>query len=805
LIGLLAAFTAGAQVPVGITRFIDPQIYSYPAPLNITSITGDNEMATPWASNAMLPLFPDPAGIPVLFPLNDGNIGACGNGGIAGWVQISKLAGIGVAPTTGNTALTAGPCIPGYATAVSPNGTWNDGQSWKGAVAAFRSNRLLAYVYRQSNAGDSFTDSSLVMSPDAGQTWVDYGRYSAYAVTGATCSSSVVVLTVSNSLSVGQKIYVHDMTPDYGGKQTITALDSGSVTYTLKDIFGTTRTCPSGVWSSGGSFGILASDGSAPDGPLGAYNMMWPASAGRQMVNPAFISYGQDGNYLSGIESVCAPNVYVCGTSLDLAGSGSTQAMYLWRVPVSQEMTKASYQWYTCPGYVPNWPVADSVCDGSNVANWTSTMSSATPLLYATTGSARPQQVFHLKYLPSHKAYVTAAISRLGGRLAFYWAPHPWGPYYPVTASECTEGDVNNPHGCAAFFSLLDYGENIVSTTPPVTQIRSVGKSGYGIGGSPVFWTVEAASGRVPFTGAARRADFMGISGQLNMGHRFTSGVESDAISRRGAGYSLDWWSDIWDHGGMTTDNNVARTRFRDLLSGGTKHVDSVGSGTGYPPFTPIVYPLLDGVHVTGNSYAYHLQTSFTDSAVFSGNSSWTAVYAIKADNISGQVFAQLSHSFPVYSPWDLEFVFGGANAGDVCVSFSVNAGKFCTAGSTVTAGVWYFLAVSAKASASGYPTLTYYLGNAGSITEFGGTDLSVSATGSSGGGITKTCTSCTLTQSIATGGAWWYGSTGQGNGGFSGTYGELGLYSGVVPSYAIREIYRTLRTDWARVGRGAI
>jgi hypothetical protein len=38
-----------------------------------------------------------------------------------------------------------------------------------------------------------------------------------------------------------------------------------------------------------------------------------------------------------------------------------------------------------------------------------------------------------------------------------------------------------------------------------------------------------------------------------------------------------------------------------------------------------------------------------------------------------------------------------------------------------------------------------------------------------------------------------------------NGTVGEAGLYYGVVPSHVIREIYRTLRTDWTRVGRGTL
>jgi hypothetical protein len=47
-----------------------------------------------------------------------------------------------------------------------------------------------------------------------------------------------------------------------------------------------------------------------------------------------------------------------------------------------------------------------------------------------------------------------------------------------------------------------------------------------------------------------------------------------------------------------------------------------------------------------------------------------------------------------------------------------------------------------------------------------------------------------------------WEGSTGES---LNGVLGEVGVYSGAVPGHVIREIYRTLRVDWARVGRGAI
>src|SRR5665647_3742485 len=74
---LLFGVAAFAQKPIGIPRFIDPWIDGWALQ---TNVSGDNEMATAWAANSMLSLFPDPSGLPVLFPVNDSTVsGTHGN------------------------------------------------------------------------------------------------------------------------------------------------------------------------------------------------------------------------------------------------------------------------------------------------------------------------------------------------------------------------------------------------------------------------------------------------------------------------------------------------------------------------------------------------------------------------------------------------------------------------------------------------------------------------------------------------------------------------------------------------------
>jgi hypothetical protein len=828
---LLGACALFAQKPAGITRFIDPWLDYW---VLRTNISGDNEMATAWAANSMLPLFPDPGGLPVLAVTNDGNAAAC-SGNISIF-QISKLAGIGVGATTSNTLLTPfANCMSSYgSSSTEPSNTWLGRLSagdtgtvgtWKGVVMAFRNGRLLAPFYRQDNAGTAFGDSTMTMSPDAGQTWIDYGRWQAYTVTSAACAGNTVTLTAANALSAGKKIIVHDVGAGYDGKQTLTNATTSTVQYVSM--------CP-GTSPTSGYFGVLDASGSEPIGPCQAndcgtanpsYGMMWPG-INNNMAVQMIISYGQDGNYPSGIEAACDPRVYVCGLAHNPAGNGG---IVLYRFPVDHEMDKSLYQWYMCSGYSSYFPVADTACDGNNPANWTSAQGNATVLLYAYLQGNRPAQVFMMKYLASHNSYLTANISRTptGNRLSFYWAPHAWGPFYPVTNSDCSERDSNYPYGCVPFFSLMDYGENVISSTPPLTQIRISAKNDHDSGnnaGSPGFWTVEAGGGRVPFVGAARRAEYMGTTSQLGVGHRFVTGNEAGAISRRGKGtsgsYWLDWWVDFWDHGGATSNGATNRSWFRDLITGGSRYfMLSWDDGFTGHTWTHSANLAAVGPYLGGAGYNTRFTSNFNDTVLSAGggNNDWTYVGVFNITNPNcavsgcpaGGVQNEFGRDIPVglilnTSTSKVQIVAGAGagHSGNLCALFFSGTVSYCTADGVVTTNTWYFLAVSAKANPSGTPTLTFYLGTAGTITEYGGVNMATSPNGTSGGGVTKACASgCNTTPATPSASI----NLGQDWEGIQGYLGEAGLYAGTLPSHVIREIYRTLRTDWARVGRGAI
>ena len=827
---LLAGFAATAQKPVGVTGFVGA-VNDYWA-LH-TNTTGDAHYFQAWAANSMLSLFPDPTGLPVLGTVNDGSTAGC-SGNIE-LIQLSRLANPLTTPTTGNTLVTALPCLTSFGTSPgdigAPSGTWaghltggdvfNSG-TWKGVVTAFRNGILLAPFYRQTAAGDAYGDATLVLSPDVGQTWVDYGRYKAYTVTGASCTSTTATLTVANALSAGQKIYVHDVGVPYNGKQTVATATGSQVTYAVSTCVGAT--------GSVGYFGLLTAGGSAPLGPSdGSYpaDIMWPVSGGKNpMVQQTIVNYGQDGSYPSGIESACDPTVWVCGLAVDLTQSPAPTI--LWRVPVGEEMDKTQYRWYACTGYASYWAVAETVCDGNVAGTWTSTLANATPLFNtpaAANAGSYPGPAFSVTFSSAHGSYVLSTSVPLKGKISYRWAPHPWGPWYIVGHSECSSSDgiTCNP----SFQSLMGYGENIISTTPPKTQIRLSttvwqGTAGHSSAGNPSWWTVEAASGRVPVTAVARRADFMGGSGQFGMGHRFASGNEAGAISRRGltlggGTYLLDWWTDLWDHGGDT--GTTARPYFRDVISGGAKYFIAYFTDGGVKnAFGQGLSLQRDGVRVP-SGYDQRLQSTFNDSvfSASSGNNSWTFVSAFNITTPSGTgVQNEYGRPIPILGTnggnvnTSVDVYVGSIAAGDVCVQwggkYTTNPTSICTAGSTISPNTWYFLAVSAKANGSGFPTITMYLGSAGALTEYGGISMATSPDNTTLGGLTKKCpTYCSTTPSVVSG-AIDLGHDASGTTeSLNGTFGEGGVYSGVVPSHAIREIYRTLKTDWARVGRGTL
>jgi hypothetical protein len=857
-LGLAVLFcsSASAQKPVGITDFVGNWLDYYHAVS--TTIEGDHDAFTAWASGTTLGnpnvcdsrvetcTFPDVNGLPIVGLINDGHVGNC-SGNIE-LLQLSKLPTPFQTATSANTLLTPYPnCFSSYGGApgdtapysghlwYQAGGDGNTNGTWKGTVMAFRNSVLLAPFYRQNSPGDHYGDSSMMLSPDAGRTWIDYSRYNSYTVTSTSCAGTTATLAVTGASGLTGAVYVHDVGPVYNGKHTVASASSSQITYSV-------YSC-AGASGSTGAFGPLDPYGSAP--PYAAGAMMWSSGAANPMGLQAILNYGQDGNYPAGIEPACDPALYVCGIAYD-APSGNFNAR-LWRVPVGKEMVPTSYQWYTCPGYSSQWPAEDTACNGNLAGSWTGTLANSAVLFSSMYSALRPGICYSMQYLPSHQSYLlqctdgfpTSGVYSTPYRFLWMWAPHPWGPFYEITTSECNTFDAQHLGYCDSFSFLMNYQENIISMNPPRTQIRTAVKGDFTSEGHPSFWAIEAAGGRVPVTGMARRADFKGLVGQNGMGHRFVSDNMAGAISRQGKGasgtYKLDWWVDLWDHGGIIGEKATNRPYFRDSMSGGSRSFNvAVPAGNMYAQGAAL---LANGVQLTvGCCGSTQLVSSFTDGTVSanSGNASWTFVAVFQITNPScatsssctgNGVENRFNRPLPLLtmgvggSNVGMQINVGrdtsgnGSGVGNVAVSWGQYPGAggtnptiISTPANVINLNTWYFLAVTAKANGSGSPTITMYVGNAGTITEYGGASLATAGTGTTLGGLTKTClsgTNCTVTPAVSATGFVLGSDSFQES--MNGTYGEAGLFSGVVPGHAIREIYRTLRADWVRVGRGAI
>lgn len=840
-----------AQTPVAISQ-LGPggdQFLDYFALGDCCSgIGGDTYYFQAWAANSMLPYFPDQHGLPIVGTWNDGSAGSCS--GYFGMLQLSKLPAIGTKGTKGNTLITPYPCLTSLQSNTS---SWSDhltggdsgaGGTWKGANMIFRNGRLLMPVYRQNNAGTTFGDATMIISPDAGQTFLDWSRYNATSVTSATCTSGVITLATTNTYSAGQNIYVHDLNPSVWnmgsvknspGKAKLKTANGSSVQYSVS-------ACPESAYSGGGATGPLAADGSAPLGPgdpsySSPGTMMWQVSNGTNpMVWQTFVSYGQDGSFPADVDPACDPAIYVCGLGIQKVGTDVNigaayrRTIIIFRVPVGREMDKSAYLWYYCPGYNTRWAQADTVCDGNQSTSWTSTLANATVVkqtdnLYG----YLPSDIGSIRYLPTFKSYLLSGQNWgcCGNALAYDWAPHPWGPFY--SAGIMPPAYVG---GQPIFGWLMGYGDSSISTNPPRDRIRVASGTWWGVrlsGGAPAFWSLEAAPGRVPFTGMARRAEYSGV-GQSGMGHRFVSSNDAGAISRRGkttsgGDYRLDWWADFWDHGG---DAGVSSNRpyFRDVISGGSKYFTvQVQAGNQFSASQGATLEA-DGVGITGSNNPTLLKGQFADSVLFNDptTQSWTFVGVFKIINPSGAggiVQNSGGKLIPLiggggdYRNRQTMVTVGDRIPGDVCVRWggaqiSGGAAKYCIDTAVISLNTWYFVAVSAEAQGSGFPIIRMYLGSAGSLTEYGGTNMSTAANGTDQNGVIKLCggplPSCTTAPSVVAGDPIGLGSDSTtGTNSLGGRYGEAAVFSGAVPGHVIREIYRTLRTDWARVGRGSI
>jgi hypothetical protein len=862
---LLLIFPAllAAQVPVGVP-------YSYiGTPVDYFSLagttayhkpTGDTYFFSGCLANSTLTdpkySWPDSTGLPCIGTPNDGSTTTCS--GYVCLAQLSKLPSWTVTPSTSNTLITSYANSPnlinssnGWGTELtSGSGTLG---TWKGGNAFARGGRIYLPIYRQDSPGSVWGDSTIFMTADGGANWTDAGRYSKYTITAASCSGTTATLTVANALAGTEKIYVHDVTPaGYNGQFTLTAATGTTVSYTVPTCSGV------GAGTVFGAFGVLFSTNWTPSGPAnGDYStsMMFYGSP-NQMAWMIPVNFGQDGSFPTPLDAACDPATYVCGLAVrrsTIASNANNETTVMWQVRNDQILDATKWKWYTCSGYNALWPDAATTCDGNQSANMTSTLGSATNIRNnADGGGTWPGNCFSIAYLASHKSYVMSCNTFLGsgrslGRVAYLWAPHVWGPWYPMFTTYDAEDSTYHYHD---WLSIMTLGM-VSDSSIPKSQAHISGMTGQGVhdsGGTPAFDAVEFGPGRVQPVGYARRAFGQNYS-QLGAGHRLSTSSARGAIPLRGkaadgSAWTLDWWTDAFDHGGFTGGNINTRAGFRDLVTNGTRYFQAVdGSGTPTVGFTARVKTDATGVFIS-NGYAVstsRLQGTWTDT-VMAGNSSYTMMAVFNSigngwadsftENSAPIVFAGgttvNSAAVMSLSSYHLSVISGTGYMGDLCWRTGGSEGYgtptnqlgYCTVSTasgasastnTVVVNKWYFGAITVKASGSGNPVVTITLCSAGSCTEYGGgaCDLHASASGSNCNGLWKWChgSGCSATPNV-TGTKVELGYNPQTQNGpdtLTGYLGEAGVYAGTVPYADIVKIYRTLRDDWLRTGRGLL
>ena len=267
----------------------------------------------------------------------------------------------------------------------------------------------------------------------------------------------------------------------------------------------------------------------------------------------------------------------------------------------------------------------------------------------------------------------------------------------------------------------------------------------------------------------------------LSVGAKVTPGTPSTVFTK----YAFSWWYDGWDHGGDT--HATSRPYFMDVLSQGLKSF-SVYKYNGVfwtNQFGAGVSLTAPGVTLTGAGDA--ILSNFTDTDnVFTANSSWSALFVLNPT--SGNRWMYLTPGSGTTSTYVPDLLIEPSGS-DLCVKWA-GVNSVCTNTSPITTSTYQMYLVTASANTSGLPTVKFYIGAGGTVTEISGSGVTV--TGST-------------TPTISSGDTYWFGSASTGFGGFTGTYGEIGVATGVVPSNAAIDIYRAMRVDWARTGRCSV
>ena len=320
-------------------------------------------------------------------------------------------------------------------------------------------------------------------------------------------------------------------------------------------------------------------------------SMMWKALP-TSLAQWEPISYGQDGNYPTGITDGCDPAVVVCFWGGPAEGT-------LMRLPNASIQDVSTAQYYTCPAITLSYR-----CNGALASSWTSDITARTSVFNPLRSTS-----FNITYLSAAKTYL-AQMYYVGTdvnhtpQAEFVTAPAVYGPWTEVAVNPLLF-----PGFIAASLSP-DLGYSVVSSNPlhlhlPVITdtYYHLGSSVYSAASAPVFSLVDITLGQPSTKVEQPRSNLLPGGLATNSGLIFSDSHVPGSLPRSG----LLWAFDFYDHGGVV-DANYKPVGFKDVVNGSA--IMAPCHMTGTTPNcnwtqTPVVPTLTTfGVTVPGSSQA---------------------------------------------------------------------------------------------------------------------------------------------------------------------------------------------------------
>jgi hypothetical protein len=618
------------------------------------SAGGDTMYATAWAADATG--MPVPSGLPLYTTMNDLKVPPCG-----GNIAIAQLSVFDWA-TPNASRMDAVNCFTSMNGQDSPVGWKGKATSgdlsgttaavWHSKAAFFRGGRLYLTISRQLSSGVGIVhDSTMLRSDDKGVTW-----------------SNPYTVSISG-------------TPQANGDGPLCGAPNG------------TSACTDAHYST---------------------SIMWPALPPAVQGFQA-VEYMQDGaTPPTGINDGCDPAIWTCFMADPIEGTVARVLNTL--LP---RLLASDYQYYTCPTITDK-----KTCDGSLSGSWSYNFADRTPA-GVPRGIMQWQSITHH---PEFHGYL--AVGAYAG-VGFGWSPAIYGPWtYIKNTRTPTSGSG------VEFTSVPLALKKVVSANPPhVTITVASDTKAYNGGGTPYFSQWDMVLGRTPAgRGEVPMLMSMGMPDNQSISPLHSGVVMSDSHAPRTIPRSgLQWLFDFYDYGRIPAlppdAQGMLNPAYHEIANGSAVLMPCRGGGTacdwntgqgtisgaGYATVSQLGYTadIRSMRHETADTigaagvYPYNLSFINAPTAM-QGNGTYTVAGVFRYDG-SGDGSLWSTGGWHTGDTGGVSLQYGSGGTG---LAFAWGGNKL-TSSFNLTAGNWYFIAVTVTANGTN-PTGSMWVGNAG-------------------------------------------------------------------------------------------